>query len=273
MSSSTLQLRNYLKENEPEKYEAYLEIQRLLNQQRREKKTEKMATETRMRDTVEAKKGEKELKRKCSRRYRDKEVMVAGTIIKREAASPTPGPVHSEDKQRCDMTPDESRLHDKSKDNMLSKTSKLRKHWKENEPEKYKSYLETQRVKNKQQREKKKEKWETETPTKDMVEAKEREAELKRERNRRYRDKKALEAGKTVRRRTSSTSSPHLDNKRRCDMTPDERRLHDNSVRLLYSHGLSPQEKSVVRRKNRDRMRVVRAGLVTISKLIKPDKL
>ncbi|GFS07542.1 hypothetical protein ElyMa_001252000 [Elysia marginata] len=140
---------------------------------------------------------------------------------------------------------------------MSSANSKLRNHWKEHDPDKYKAYLEYQRINSKRRRDEKKQKWAEEVHTRAMIEERERQKEMKRERDRRYREKKAAEAGRQIRKRreTLPVKAPE---KKRCEMTVEEKRQHDNNVRTQYNHNLSHQKKTANRKKDRERKRAAR---------------
>ncbi len=58
---------------------------------------------------------------------------------------------------------------------MTSEMSIRRKYWKEHEPEKYKAYLEAQRIRSKERRDKKKAQWESGVHTPELIAEREKE--------------------------------------------------------------------------------------------------
>ncbi|GFO46529.1 Armadillo repeat-containing protein 5-like isoform x2 [Plakobranchus ocellatus] len=109
MSSRSTKLRTEWKEKEPEKYQAYLERQRLASKRRRDEKKEKFANEVLTRAMEEDREREKALRRERDRRYREKKAAEAGRRIQKRRQSQ---PAKTGAKHRCDMTPDEQRQHD-----------------------------------------------------------------------------------------------------------------------------------------------------------------
>ncbi|GFN90185.1 hypothetical protein PoB_001669100 [Plakobranchus ocellatus] len=109
MSSRSTKLRNEWKEKEPEKYQAYLERQRLASKRRRDEKKEKFPNEMLTRAMEKDREREKALRRERDRRYQEKKAAEAGRRIQKRRQSQ---PTKSSAKRRCDMTPDEQRQHD-----------------------------------------------------------------------------------------------------------------------------------------------------------------